>query len=147
MFAAACKAKRWDACAKVGHGFLDNSQMRDPTKAFQMYTYACQNGSDLGCFYLAEMYVSGPLLYGEGVPQDLVKGRAMLETLCANNLVVVGGMACSQLGFLVGEGRGGIKDSERAVRLFQRGCELHDIVGCDGPARLRNGMRQAPPVH
>ncbi|MCC6526280.1 MAG: hypothetical protein IT373_26775 [Polyangiaceae bacterium] len=123
--ARACDAGQAARCAEAGQVWLRGGAGLESNDlvALQTFERGCTFGDGKSCLEAALLHRAR----SEG--GDEPRYLDFLNRACAHDLAV----ACTTLGFELGE-HGGI---ERALRSFERACELGDQVGCKQAAATR----------
>lgn len=102
-------------------------------RAAELFAIACSTSdSQVGCKELASAYIEG-----RGVPQDVARGREILETGCAAQAQV----SCNALGERLRDGNGFTVDPVRALQAFDQACELGWGAACISGAEMREDKK------
>lgn len=116
---ALCAKGDAKACNVVGAMFATGVHgiKLDLAQAFPYFDKSCAGGYAIGCANLANAYFSGL-----GVTMDQKKSLVMYQRACDLGAVT----ACVDLGVQYRDGKGAAdEDRPRAVKLFQRACDLN----------------------
>ncbi len=121
------------ACDDLGEAYAKASPP-DLAKAATYFGKACDQGLELGCRHLAELYT-----HGRGVKQDRARAIELYGKACTQGLA----LACMDLGDLYAKGLGGgPAEPAKAVPYYGRACiELAFPLACRDLARhYRDGV-------
>lgn len=116
-----CKAKSGAGCTSLS--MLYDIEKKDPFKAFDYSTMACELYDSDGCGLLGLAYV-----LGNGVPQDTHQGLYYLIKSCD----MQNAKGCNGAGVVLR----GLNNDEEAKAYFKRSCELKYQEGCSNYAKM-----------
>jgi serine/threonine protein kinase len=94
---------------------------QDYTKAFELYTKACNGNNVDGCYTLGTMYE-----HGEGVRQDYSRAFDLFTKACDIN-----NTKCNNLGNMYKSGEGVLKNYDKAIELYTKACNGGNAMACN----------------
>ena len=168
MYMTGCAGGDVDACNNIGWAYANGSGVpKDLNKALQYYRFACDAGSQLGCYNLG-LLGNANNIYGINAnslnPVDLnyvacnagdIVGCANLGWIYAQgldgapinyglaaqyfNTACIGGVAssCNNLGVLYEQGRGLTQNAGQALEMYSLACEAGLDNGCQNYKNLK----------
>ena len=110
---------------------------KDPAKAYNAYTHACENGDQRGCHALGLMHAEG-----RHVPQNIPAALGHLGSACSAGE----GVSCGAMALILR--LQSPPDIEKSLVYCRKGCELGDLDSCAQEAYIftqppRSDMKQA----
>ncbi len=140
LFTKGCQLQEQFSCTALGALYMTgfNGKLpNNPVLAERFLSKSCSMGSKQGCFFLAEMFLSGV----EGVPQNIPRAEAAAKRGC----VFGEGSACLLLVKLYTTNRDYI-DKKRATEYALHACGFGEEEGCILGAELISRKNVSPSV-
>jgi TPR repeat protein len=128
-----CARRDAPSCAEAGSGYYNGySVTRDPFKARDLLSKACDIQAPNGCVLLGKMYADG-----YGVRLDWTKALTLFKKGCDNG----DALGCLNLGVAHERGEGTSVNKQKALEFFGRACDMRREDGCQEYARIMRPAR------
>jgi len=123
-----CDDGDMEACSTLGFMYYKNSPITHRTNisreevvkiAKKLFTKACDNGNNKGCYGLTQYLLYSPPTYNK------VKRKILLEKTCKNGYMP----ACNSVGISCGIGQG-TKKAKEAKKYYKKSCNNNNMRGC-----------------
>jgi uncharacterized protein len=107
-----------NACSSTGDADclmqgITAAEVKDYTKAFDLYDKGCKHQDSKSCSQLGDLYA-----YGRGVTRNFALALPLYTKACSGGAL----LACNKLGDAYGEGTDVVKDVPRSVRYYEISC-------------------------
>lgn len=121
----ACDNGDAKSCKDLGYMYeKGNGVEQDLSKAAKLHKKVCDGGSSAACTYLGFLYER---------MQEYSKAAELFKKTCNDN----DALACSALGAMYEYGQGVARNSNKAVELYKKACDMGSKEDCKDYERLR----------